>query len=157
MESISLILFRFFGLWFLASFSLMAGCGAAGPTALNISIRAEAEANRNTPVAVAALVVYDDAEHKRLVEMTAGQWFRDAGQVLRDNPDAERYDVLQWEVQPGRSIRELKVDLKGVAARGLVFADYLSEGVHRMSFDPSKRILVILGKDDYTVVDLEEE
>ena len=104
-----------------------------------------------------ALVVYDEEEFKRLAEMTAGQWFRDAGQVLRDNPDADRYDVLQWEVQPGRSVRELKVGLKGVVARGLVFADYLSDGVHRVSFDPSKRILVILGEDDYTVVDLVEE
>lgn len=150
-------LLRFPGVLLLVAGLMSAGCGATGPTELNISIRAEPQANRNTPVAVAALVVYDEDEFARLTEMTAGQWFRDAGQVLRDNPDADRYDVLQWEVQPDRSVRELKVVLKGTPARGVVFADYLSDGVHRVAFDPSKRILVILGKDDYTVVDLEEE
>jgi type VI secretion system protein len=136
--------------------TLAVGCGG-GPTHLRVAVEAEPNANQNSPVAIAVLVVYEDDVMNDLSKLTATQWFEQAEQRQRDNPDGTDFDILAWEVMPGQRIKELDLELQGREARGLVFADYYSEGDHRSRFNPTKTILVVLGVSDFTVGDIEED
>lgn len=135
---------------------LTAGCGG-GPTHLRVAVEAEPNANQNSPVAVAVLVVYEDGVMNELSKLSASQWFEQAEQRKRDNPDGTAFDILSWEVMPGQRIQELTIELQGRDARGLVFADFYSEGDHRSRFNPAHTILVVLGVNDFNVVDIEED
>ena len=135
----------------------LSGCGAKGPEALRVAVEAEPGANSDAPVAVAVLVVYEDAVFRELSKLSATEWFAEAEQRKRDNPDRTDFDLLTWEVMPGQRIKETDFELQGRPEDGLVFADYLSEGRHRNRFNPEKRIIVVLGKNDFMVLDRRED
>lgn len=130
----------------------LAACGASGPEQLRVSVEADKQANNDSAVAVAVLVVYDDAELAELRKKSAREWFAEMEQRQRDNPDGSKFDLLAWELMPGQRIREKTVELRGIPAEGLVFADYYSEGEHREAFNPARRIQVQLLKDRFTIV-----
>ncbi len=140
-------------LWLGIVAALLAGCGSSGPERLRVSVEAEPAANSDSPVAIAILVVYEDSVFRDLSKLSAGEWFEQAEQRQRDNPERTDFDLLSWEVMPGQRIKETNFELQGRPATGLVFADYLSEGQHRNRFNPEKRILVVLGSTDFAVVD----
>jgi hypothetical protein len=131
------------------------GCGS-GPKALRAGLEAERGANANSAVAVAVLVVYDDSVFHELSKLSAAEWFQEAEQRKRDNPEGAAFDLLSWELMPGQRVKEEAVELQGRPAKGLVFADYHTPGRHRARFNPAKRILIVLGVDDFTVVDLDD-
>lgn len=134
---------------------LLIGCGS-GPKALRAGLEAERGANANSAVAVAVLVVYDDSVFAELSKLSAKEWFNEAEQRKRDNPEGAAFDLLSWELMPGQRVKEASYDLQGRPANGLIFADYHTPGRHRSRFNPAKRILVVLGVDDFTVVDLDD-
>ncbi len=136
---------------------LTSGCGAGGPERLRVAVEADPDANQNSPIAVAVLVVYDKDVMRDLSKLSAGEWFEQSDQRQRDNPDMSDFDIVQWEIMPGQKIKELDLELQGKPAKGLVFADYYTEGRHRVRFHPEKRILVVLAKDRFTIVDREDD
>ena len=80
--------------------------------------------------------------------MSAKQWFGEREQILRDHPDGIEYQ--SWEFVPGQvlDVRQLPFpDRKGFAL--VVFADYLSEGVHRLRVDPMEQFRLILRVDGF--------
>lgn len=137
--------------------ALLAGCGPSIPERLRVSVEAEPGANSDSPIALAVLVVYEDAVLRELSGLTAEQWFEQSEQRLRDNPDFQDFDLLQWEVMPGQAISEVDMQLQERVSEGLVFADYYAEGDHRIRFNTSKRILIVLGPNDFSVADRGED
>lgn len=135
---------------------LLVGCGG-GPTHLRASIEAEQGANDDSPIPVTVLVIYQDTAFSDLSRLSASEWFEQAEQRKRDNPEGAAFDAFTREVLPGQRIDEQVVELTGEDAEGLVFAGYGSAGSHRARFNPRKRILVVLGVDDVTVVDLADQ
>lgn len=133
--------------------AILAGCGPNIPERLRVAVEAEPGANTDSPIALAVLVVYDEEVMRELSRLSADDWFEQAEQRLRDNPDFENFDLLQWEVMPGQVIPEVDLQLQPRASEGLVFADYYSEGDHRIRFNTSKRIVIVLGPNDFDVVD----
>jgi hypothetical protein len=133
--------------------AVFAGCGPNIPERLRVAVEAEPGANTDSPIALAVLVVYDDAVMSELSRLSANQWFEQAEQRLRDNPDFTNFDLLQWEVMPGQVIPEVEQQLQARPSEGLVFADYYAEGDHRIRFNTSKRIVIVLGPNDFDVVD----
>lgn len=112
-------------------------------------------ANENSPVAVDVLVVYDEELLKRLLGLTARQWFTQRDQFRRDFPLG--YDAWEWEVVPGQQIdpQPLSEDaIRSVAT--LVFADYQSEGEHRARIDQMVTVLVRLGEKSFTIESVKE-
>ncbi|MEZ4463622.1 MAG: hypothetical protein R3F60_11280 [bacterium] len=103
------------------------------------------------------LVIYEDTVFAELSKLSASEWFEQAEQRKRDNPEGASFDAITREILPGQRIKEQVIELAGRQADGLVFAGYTSGGRHRARFNPAKRILVVLGVDDLTVVDLAEE
>jgi len=137
--------------------ALIAGCGPSIPERLRVSVEAEPGANSDSPIALAVLVVYEDDAMRELSRLSASEWFEQSDQRLRDNPDFEDFDLLQWEIMPGQAISEVDMQLQERASEGLVFADYYAEGDHRIRFNTSKRIVIVLGPNDFDVVDRRDE
>ncbi|MCB9551915.1 MAG: hypothetical protein H6705_08535 [Myxococcales bacterium] len=133
--------------------AILAGCGPNIPERLRVAVEAEPGANTDSPIALAVLVVYDEEVMRELARLKADDWFEQAEQRLRDNPDFEDFDLLQWEVMPGQVIPEVELQLQERPSEGLVFADYYAEGDHRIRFNTSKRIVIVLGPNDFDVVD----
>lgn len=144
-------------LWACIWVCLLAACGPAVPEKLQVAVEAEPGANQDAPIAVAVLVVYEDAVFRELMRLSASEWFDQSEQRLRDNPDMQDFDLVQWEVMPGQVIPEVVQGLQGRPAEGLVFADYYAEGDHRIRFNPMKRIVIVLGTNDFDVVDRRDE
>lgn len=136
---------------------LFTGCGGAGPESLRVKVDIDPNANQNSPIAFAVLVVYDETMQKELRKLTAREWFEQSEQRLRDNPEMTSFDVLLREWMPGQIIKEITMPLAGKPGEGLVFADYYSEGDHRSGFNPERGILIILGEEDFNVLVVADE
>lgn len=132
-------------------------CGPSVPERLRIAVDAQPSANQDSPVAVAVLVVYEDRVFAELSKLSASDWFEQSEQRQRDNPDGRDFDFIEWEVMPGQQVPETNMELAGVPAEGLIFADYFAEGDHRVRFNPMKRIVLVLETNDFAVIDRREE
>lgn len=129
---------------------------SGNPEHLRVGLRAEEGANQNAPIAVAVLVVYDDNVFNELSRLSAGEWFAQAAQYMKDNPDSISFDVVNWELMPGQEVDETAIKLQDRPSRGLMFADYYTGGRHRARFRAERRLMVLLGKDGFDVVDLDD-
>lgn len=107
------------------------------------------DANRDSAVAVEFVVVRDKDFLKRLMDLTARQWFEQRDQLRRDFPKAFQSWDFEWI--PGQQVPTVRRRFQAGARSGIVFADYLSEGPHRARFDPYEPIRVRLGKNDLEV------
>jgi len=121
---------------------------------LSIKARVSERANRNNPVAVALVLVYDDALMETLQTMTARDWFEKAEQIKLDFPEHVAFDHWAWEWVPGQEAPVLHVPLKDRPQKAVIFADYLSPGDHRARVDVRRDIAIQLREDGFTVTDL---
>lgn len=106
--------------------------------------------NRDSPVAVDLVVVYDEKTLQTLGEMSAAAWFAGKEQFLKD-PSKDKVQIYHWEWVPGQAVPEKVLPYRRGAAGGLVFADYFAPGEHRATFDPFKPFLLRLGTSEVTV------
>ncbi len=134
----------------------LTACGG-GPEYLRLTVQAEQEANNDSPIGVTVLVIYNEHLFDKLSEYSASEWFEQAVQFERDNPDRIQFDYLTWELMPGQKLKELKMKLQGKECEGLVFANYLEPGSHRARFNPERRILVTLDLNDVRISNLEDD
>lgn len=132
---------------------LLAGCGLLSRTkslfggTLPIDVSVDSNANQNSPIAVAFVVVYNKKLLEKLQEMTARQWFERHVQIARDSAKAFKAEIHEWV--PGQEVGRIEMRVKRGARAGIVFADYFSEGSHRHGFDPHKRLAISLRKDGF--------
>lgn len=121
---------------------------------LSIKVKVSERANRNNPVAVALVLVYDDALMETLQAMTARGWFEQVEQIKLDFPEHVAFDHWAWEWVPGQGVPVLHVPLKDRPQKAVIFANYLSPGDHRARVDARRDIAVQLQEDGFTVTDL---
>lgn len=119
----------------------LSGCGPKVATR-SFEVVATPDANLESPVAVDLVLVRTDALLPAIASLTAREWFASREQLARDHPEALVFH--SWEFVPGRIVEvdELPFGRSGVAL--LVFADYLSEGVHRLRVDPMREFRLVL-------------
>lgn len=120
----------------------VAGCATKVSTE-RFGVVAAPDANRRSPVPVDLVLIRTEALVPVVTEMSARQWFEDRAQLLRDHP--ADLDYRSWEFVPGQVVDFNRLpfpDRKGYAL--VVFADYLSEGVHRLRVDPHKEFRLVL-------------
>ena len=115
---------------------------------LLMEVSVSGELNGNTPVAVDVLVVYDKDLLKQLVELSARDWFQQREQILRDNP--KRVNSWSWEWVPGQEVGQITLEFNLGSAGGLIFADYLVPGEHRLRFDPHEHFRLLLGETSFS-------
>jgi type VI secretion system protein len=118
-----------------------------GQLPMRISIAPDA--NRNSPVAVELVIVYEGKLLDELLKMPAGDWFRKREQFLRDHPGG--VDAWRWEWIPGQEVAEQELQVRVGAKGGVVFADYVTPGEHRMRIDPHQPVLLTLRTADFTL------
>ena len=113
------------------------------------------DANRESPVPVDLVLLRSEPLIALVAGLTARQWFDQRSQLLRDHP--KDLDYRSWELVPGQvvTIDEFPFESrKGVAL--FVFADYLSEGAHRVRVDPLKKFRLRLEAAGFVVEPLDE-
>ncbi len=125
----------------------MSACAHKVPTR-SFQVVAVPAANADSPIPVDVVLVRDDALVAVVTALSAKQWFQQREQLVRDHPDAIAY--RSWQFVPGQTIDIDPLPFpsrKGVAL--FVFADYLSEGVHRLRVDLMKKFRLILRPDGF--------
>jgi len=130
--------------------------GASGETKLDVKVHISPGANRNNPVAVDLVLVSDKKLLKELMKMSARDWFAQKHQVQLDYPKEKDLAAGSWEWVPGQSVKLDRMNVGYEVVGGVVFANYLNEGVHRASIDPRKPFLLTLGEDDLCVQSTKE-
>jgi type VI secretion system protein len=121
--------------------SLSTACAHAGRgTRLHLSINVAADANDNRPIPVDLVIVWDKKKAAQFGELAAKDWFARKAQLRRDDPDSKAFAVREWEWVPGQSVPAIDVAVPTSALRWVravyVFANYRSEGPHRLSVTP---------------------
>ncbi|MBI3328202.1 MAG: type VI secretion protein [Nitrospinae bacterium] len=108
-------------------------------------------ANRNSPVAVDVLLVYDKDLLQSALKMSAREWFEKREQITRDYREGEGLDVWRWEWVPGQSVPLQALPLKAKAKAIVIYANYASPGDHRARVDPHASVVLQLLEKDFSV------
>ena len=88
---------------------------------------------------------------EKLLELKAQQWFEQREQFQRDHPGTKSFVSWYWELVPGQPLLTQKLEFDSGARAVVVFANYFSEGQHRVRADAHQDLVIRLGKDDVTL------
>lgn len=115
-----------------------------------LKILAAPNANGDSPVAVDIVVPYSKDMLDQLVGITAREWFRKREQYQRDYPT--EVETVQLEIVPGTS-RNVSLELRDAdeAEGALVYANYFTEGEHRVRIDRLENIVIDLLERNFVV------
>ncbi|MEB3702569.1 hypothetical protein Bealeia1_01677 [Candidatus Bealeia paramacronuclearis] len=129
---------------------MLQGCSSENKPTLNVSsasIFSEPDANKNSAIAVDVVLVYNQDLLGAIAKLPAQKYFEASNQLRLDNPSL--LDVWRWELVPGQVVKDFELESdKGKAFGGLIFANYLTPGDHRVKIPPSGEIKILLKKDD---------
>lgn len=109
-------------------------------------------ANTNQPVAVDILLVRDKDLIKKLMTLTAADWFDKRAQFAHDYPDPKDLIVYHREWVPGQTIPCSSIPLSPMPRSTILFANYFSKGDHRARLVNGKSAAIHLLDDDFQVV-----
>ena len=115
---------------------------------LKLQVDVAPEANQNSAVAVELLVVSNEEVLGDVMKLSAHDWFLKREEFKRDHPKG--YLSWSWEWVPGQGVPPQKLSFGTGARAGLLFADYLSAGNHRLRFDPHQGLRLRLGEKEFT-------
>jgi type VI secretion system protein len=141
--------------WVLVPLLLLCGC-SANPRSffggeIELEIYTDAQLNQDSPVAVELIVVRDEKLLEKLLELKAQQWFEQREQFQRDHPGTKSFSSWYWELVPGQPLLTQKLEFDSGARAVVVFANYFSEGQHRVRAEAHQNLVIRLGKDDVTL------
>jgi len=139
------------------AFSLLTGCHKIVKVR-TICLRTDisAQANQNQPVAVDVLLVRDKDLIKKLMTMTAADWFSQRAQIMRDFPDPKDLVVFHREWVPNQVIPCSSLALNPMPKATILFANYFGKGDHRARLVNGKSATIRLGDDDVEILPLAE-
>ena len=99
-----------------------------------VSIGVGPKANKNFPVAVDIVMIFEEDLVGRISELSANDWFKSKKSVTNTFPI--EIELKSWELAPGDT---LQIPSSFFGERRvfavLAFADYFSEGEHRIRID----------------------
>lgn len=134
----------------LLSASILAACSSSSEVTPELSVSAvtiyaEPDANQNSATSIDVVLVYDNELLGSISKLTASKYFEASNQLRLDNPSL--LDVWRWELVPGQVVSNFPIDSdKGSAFGGVVFANYLTPGDHRVKIPPSGEVKILLQK-----------
>lgn len=102
--------------------------------------------NGGRPIAVDLVFITDKDVLKVVKELTAKQYFERREQIRRDY--AKGYEIHSWELTPGQFDGPVSTSAPCNLAGTLIFADYASEGPHRIALEKERSGTVMLGTED---------
>lgn len=107
-----------------------------------LSFEVAPSANDNSPFAVELVATGDDEVLKKLLALSAAQWFDPHTNIKRDFPK----DVQSWyfELTPGQRMALKPTPFGNKPGKGLVlFANYKGQGAYRLRLDSFAKAKVI--------------
>ena len=122
----------------------------------SVTLSVAAGANRDYPLAIDVVLVNDEALEKRLLAMSARDWFSARTGLRKTYPDVLSVDSL--ELAPGESLTLPGKRWSGRrVTAALVFADYLVAGPHLARIDSLRgRVQLTFGANEFTAYRLEK-
>ena len=118
---------------------------------IHIKVNISENANQNNPIAFDLLFVYDKGLLKKILTMSAREWFKRKPQITKDNILGKDMDYWSWEWVPGQKVPILSLPLKPKAKGGVIFVNYFSPVEHRIKIDPFKDLVVDLREREVVV------
>ena len=120
-----------------------------------VYVTVDPNANQDTPVAMDVIVVYEEALVQSLFKLSAAQYFSQKFQIIRDNPG--QMDIFSYEVVPGQNVDPRSITLsRPIPFGGVVFANYLTPGDHRIRIGKEIAAKITLGPKDFFLTPLQE-
>lgn len=109
---------------------LSMGC-ATRPWRMQMTLATDA--NNNSPVLISVVLPKSQPLFKKLLDLTAKQWFTQREQLLRDH----RRDLEEtyFEFIPGQQVPEINRKVASSVSQGILFVNYQTPGSHRYTFD----------------------
>ncbi len=120
---------------------------------LDITVRVDSVANNEFPLAMTVLYVYDEDQFKKFLKYSARQWYDERQGLEEAQQDDPVFEAFDWEWIPGQDT-SVAVPFRTSAVGALIFANYFTEGQHRVRIDPYTDISVECGYDDLKVAPL---
>ena len=124
-----------------------AGCGAHTQ---RMRITISTDANNNSPVIFSVILPRNQAVFKKLLELTAKQWFAQREQLLRDYRND--IDEAYYEFVPGQQIPELTQKGGRGRLQGILFLNYQTPGAHRYTFDANQVLKLGFGQREVSFI-----
>jgi type VI secretion system protein len=113
-----------------------------------ITINSSPETNAGRPIAVDLVFITDKTVWQSMSKLKARDYFAAREQLRRDFPKG--YRAISWELQAGQYVTQTATSAPCNLIGTLIFADYASEGEHRMALRNVKGGTLVLGADDFT-------
>lgn len=110
------------------------------------------DVNEDSPVAVDLVVVYDPKLVDALLKMPASEWFSKREQFVKDH--AKSVALQSWEWVPGQKVEPVSIAYRAGARKVVLFADYRTDGEHRLAVEPQQPFRLVLGPQDLAVEEL---
>jgi type VI secretion system protein len=117
---------------------------------LEVKVHVSPTANKNNPVAVDLVLVRDKKLLRELMKMSSREWFERRHQIQLDYPKETDLAAGTWEWVPGQAVEVEQIAVRREIVGGVIFANYFTQGPHRIILDERKNILNKLGDDDIT-------
>jgi type VI secretion system protein len=111
-------------------------------------------ANQNQPVAVDVVLVRDKDLTKKLMTLSAADWFDKRAQFERDYPDPKDLVVYHREWVPNQIIPCSNIPLHHRPRATILFANYYSKGDHRARLVNGKSAYIQLLDDDFKILSM---
>jgi type VI secretion system protein len=109
-------------------------------------------ANQNRPIAVDVLLVRDKDLVKKLMSLSAADWFAQRAQFQRDYSDPKDLVVIHREWVPGQDIPCSNFTLNPKPRATILFANYFTKGDHRARLINGQSVLIRLNDEDFQIV-----
>lgn len=133
----------------LFSIILGVGCSSAPYHRHPVDLRVEATdtTNRDMPVRVEVVYVYESALTDTLAALSASQWFRRRPKLAWRHPNG--FDWWRWEWVPGQSVSPQRLPMVFFAQSVFVYAGYRSSGTHRDQVPPFRSFELELNRKGF--------
>jgi hypothetical protein len=104
------------------------------PVTLQVSVAGDA--NRDMPIPVDVVFVWDQKLTEALAAMPAKTWFEQKRQLRNDDPNERAFGVQGWEWVPGQAVSRQECRARARPRAVFLFANYRTEGAHRFRLRP---------------------
>ena len=116
-----------------------------------VSIGVSQQANKNSPVAVDIVMIFDESLVPKIFQIPAGEWFNSKKSMFI-NTFPKEISVKSWELAPGDLLQVPSSFFGEERIFAVVaFADYFSDGDHRIRIDElAGGVVLEFGVDDFS-------
>jgi len=115
-----------------------------------VNFKVSKKVNRNAPVSVHLIIIYDDGVLGQVAAMTADQYFVAEPQLRKDH--ADDIDITEWEIVPGQQVDSETIAPRKAYGKGaFIFARYSTPNAHREGIADEQEITVHLDEKDFYI------